>query len=195
MFVVLLFATGQWRRLVPTQVSIFPEAWNVFCHYATFHMPPEPDGFYAYNPLQQLAYFGVVFVLAPMSMLTGLAMSPALANSSSWYPRLFGNRQVARSIHFLLLCGYLFFLVGHVGMVVLTGLKTNMNHIVLGTDDARPLGLGLGLLGLTLIAVAVVGANLLSWRRPRVVQHVVRRHRRPRHGVGLRPDDPQRRVS
>src|SRR5262249_36510841 len=103
-FLVLLFGSGQWRRLVPADLGILRDAWAVHVHYATLHLPVEPDGFYRYNPLQQLAYFGVVFVLAPMSILTGAAMSPALANRHKWYPRLFGNRQVARSIHFLLLC-------------------------------------------------------------------------------------------
>ena len=62
-------------------------------HYATFHLPVEPDGFYCYNPLQQLAYAGVVFAIAPVSLLTGLAMSPAIDNRFLWYPRLFGGRQ------------------------------------------------------------------------------------------------------
>ena len=52
---VLLFGTGQWRRLVPTSWRVVPDAWAVFVHYATFHLPPEPDGFYRYNALQQLA--------------------------------------------------------------------------------------------------------------------------------------------
>jgi DMSO/TMAO reductase YedYZ molybdopterin-dependent catalytic subunit/thiosulfate reductase cytochrome b subunit len=171
-FLALLFGTGQWRRLVPTSWQIVPDAWTVFVHYATLRLPPEPDGFYAYNPLQQLAYFGVVFGLAPLSLLTGATMSPALTNAAPWYPRLFGNRQVARSIHFLLLCAYLGFLVCHVGMVVLTGLTRNMNHIVMGTDELRPDGLILGGIGLAAVAVACVVAHRLSWRRPRLVQHV-----------------------
>ena len=104
-------------------------------HYATFHLPVEPDGFYKYNPLQQLAYAGVVFCVAPVSLLTGLAMSPALDNRFNWYPKLFGGRQCARSIHFLALCGYAAFVVPHVTMVVITGLRQNLNHIVFGTDD------------------------------------------------------------
>ena len=63
-FVLLLFCTSQWKRLVPTSWNIVPGAWNVFVHYATFHMPPEPNGFLSYNPLQQLAYFAVVFIMA-----------------------------------------------------------------------------------------------------------------------------------
>ncbi len=62
-FVLLLFATGQWKRLVPTSWEIFPDAWAVFVHYATLHLPSEPNGFYRYNALQQLTYFGVVFIL------------------------------------------------------------------------------------------------------------------------------------
>jgi sulfoxide reductase catalytic subunit YedY len=174
LFVALLFGTGQWRRLVPTSWSIVPEAWNVFVRYSTFHLPPEPDGFFAYNPLQQLAYFGVVFLIAPMSMLTGAAMSPALSNAYPWYPRLFGNRQAARSIHFLLLLAYLGFLVPHVTMVVITGLVRNMNHIVMGTDDTRTVGLVIGLLGLAVIVGVNVAANVLSWKRPRLLQHLSR---------------------
>ena len=64
-FVTLLLASGQWRRLAPTSWRIVPDAWAVFVHYATFHLPLEPNGFYGYNSLQQLAYFGVVFLLAP----------------------------------------------------------------------------------------------------------------------------------
>ena len=103
-FVVLLFATDQWKRLVPNSWQIVPDAWAVFVHYATFHLPPEPNGFYHYNALQQLAYFGVVFVLAPLAILTGPSMSPALTNRFKWYPKLPGNRQIGRSLHFLVMC-------------------------------------------------------------------------------------------
>ena len=65
-----------------------------------FNLPVEPNGFYHFNALQQLSYFGVVFILAPLAMLTGMAMSPAIENRFHWYPKLFGNRQSARSIHF-----------------------------------------------------------------------------------------------
>ena len=62
-YVCLLFATPHWRRIVPTSWRIIPGAWAVFVHYATFHLPPEPNGFFGYNALQQLSYFAVVFVL------------------------------------------------------------------------------------------------------------------------------------
>ena len=134
-FVVLLFCTGQWKRLVPTSWQIVPDAWAVFVHYATFHLPPEPDGFYRYNALQQLSYFGVVFVLAPLAILTGPSMSPALdqpihvvseaARQSPDRPLAPLSRHVRlRRVH-----------RRSCGMVVITGFVRNMNHIVVGTDE------------------------------------------------------------
>ena len=173
-FVVLLFCTDQWKRLVPTSWQIVPDAWAVFVHYATFHLPPEPNGFYHYNALQQLAYFGVVFVLAPSAMLTGPAMSPAFTARFPWYPKLPGNRQVARSIHFLIMCTFVLFVIGHVTMVALTGFVRNMNHIVAGTDSADPIGVYLGLAGIGVIIAANGFANWMAWRHPRTVQHIAK---------------------
>lgn len=173
-FVGLLLSSSHWKRLVPTSWQILPDAWSVFVHYATFHMPPEPDGFYRYNALQQLAYFSAVFVLAPLSIATGPSMSPALTNRFAWYPRLPGNRQVGRSIHFLLALAFMGFIASHVTMVVLTGLKRNMNHIVLDTDDTSPRGLYLGLVGIAVVVAVNVLANWAAWRRPRAVQHLAK---------------------
>ncbi len=172
---VLLFTSGHWRRIVPTSWDVFPEAWKVFVYYVTFHLPPEPNGFYHYNGLQQLAYFGVVFVLAPVSVITGPSMSPALVNRWSWYPRIPGNRQVGRSIHFLALAGWIAFAVVHVAMVAITGLVRNMNHIVTGTDDQRLTGVVIGAVGLGVVVALNVLANRASHRFPRVVQHVTER--------------------
>ena len=91
----LLAATGQWRRLTPDSWEGAADAWRVFVHYGTFHMPVEPNGFYRYNALQQVSYFATMFVMAPLSVLTGVAMSPAVDARFGWYPRLFGGRQCA----------------------------------------------------------------------------------------------------
>ncbi len=174
LFVALLFSTGQWKRLVPTSWQIVPDAWTVFVHYVTFHLPPEPNGFYQYNALQQLSYFGVVFILAPLAMLTGPSMSPAFTARFSWYPKLPGNRQVGRSIHFLVMCTFVAFVIGHVTMVVLTGFVRNMNHIVVGTDNSNPIGLYLGLAGIATIVVVNGLANWMAWKHPRAVQHAAK---------------------
>ena len=170
-FTVLLFGTGQWRRLVPASWSVVPEAWAVFVHYTTFHLPPEPDGFYQYNALQQLSYFGVVFVLAPLAIVTGPSMSPAFTSRFAWYPKLPGNRQIGRSLHFLVMCAFIAFLIPHVAMVIVTGFARNMNHIVLGTDDAQWTGAFLGLVGIGVVIAVNALANWISWRYPRAIQH------------------------
>jgi sulfoxide reductase catalytic subunit YedY len=173
-FLMLLFGTGQWKRLVPTSWLMVPEAWAVFVHYATLHLPPEPNGFYHYNALQQLTYFAVVFVLAPLAILTGPSMSPALTNRFKWYPFLPGNRQIGRSIHFLVMCAFVVFTVFHVTLVAITGFVRNMNHIVRGTDDASPTGLYLGLVCIAVVVGANALANWAAWRRPRAVQYAAR---------------------
>ncbi|HEV2128638.1 MAG TPA: cytochrome b/b6 domain-containing protein [Thermomicrobiales bacterium] len=75
LYVVLLFGTGEWRRLIPTSWDIFPQAWDVLIGYLSFKMPQAT----AYNRLQQISYAAVVFLLSPLLILTGTAMSPAIA--------------------------------------------------------------------------------------------------------------------
>ncbi len=97
-YVALLFATGQWRRLIPTSWSIVPDAWQSALTFASLQAPP-PSSFHPYDPLQQLVYAAVVFVLGPFMIATGLAQSPAFIARYPGYLRLFGGRQGARSLH------------------------------------------------------------------------------------------------
>lgn len=173
-FVVLLFISEQWRRIVPTSPLVVSQAWDTWVHYATFHMPAEPNGFYGYNALQQIAYFTVVFVFGPLAIATGIAMSPAVVNHFPRYARLFGGRQSARSIHFLTMFSFLAFLAVHVTLIVMTGFARNMNHIVLGTDDRRPLGMSLGFVGIGVVVLSWVAAHYISWRHPRKLQHALK---------------------
>lgn len=173
-FVALLAASGAWQRLVPQSWTIVPNAWADFVYYATLHLPPELDALGHYNALQQLTYFGVVFILAPLSFLTGVAMSPSVDSRFSWYPRLFGGRQAARSIHFLLLLTYIGFLIMHVTMVVVSGFARNMNLIVWGSQgDSSPRGIVFGLIGIGVVAAIAYLAHWLSWRYPRIPQNAV----------------------
>lgn len=173
-FVCGLLTSDQWMRLVPTSTAVFVDAWNTFVHYANFHFPPEPNGFYGYNALQQLAYFATVFIMAPLSIMTGMAMSPALVNRWPRYAKLFGGRQCARSIHFLMLVGFAGFVVVHVTLIAMTGLRRNMNHIVLGVDDMQWTGLVLGLIGISIVILSWVAAHYISWYFPRGLQHAER---------------------
>ena len=170
-FIFLLLYTNQWRRLVPESFQIIPDSWNVFVHYATFNMPIEPNGFYHFNALQQLSYFAVIFVMAPLAMGTGLAMSPAIDSRFPWYPKLFFNRQTARSFHFLIMFAYVIFIIVHVALVALTGLSTNMNHIILNKpNDPSATGLWIGIAIILFVIAFNILAHWISWRKPRALQ-------------------------
>src|ERR1019366_8048594 len=75
-YVVMLFFMPEWRRLIPTSWQIVPDAWHVMLSYLSFHVVETPG---AYNALQRLSYAAVIFLLAPFSIATGIAMSPAIA--------------------------------------------------------------------------------------------------------------------
>ncbi len=142
-YLALLFMSAQWRRLVPTSWSIFPDAWQAFTEYASFHVVRGGD---PYNALQQLAYFGVVFLLAPLTIATGAAMSPALIGRFPSYLRIFGGKQAARSIHFLCLLAFVLFTVVHTAMVAVHGIGKELAIAVLGSPErSRTLALALGL--------------------------------------------------
>lgn len=173
-FYIMLFISGQWQRVVPTSFGIFGQAWAFWVHYATFHMPPEPNGFYAYNPLQLLAYGGTIFILGPLAILSGLAMSPAVVNRFPDYPRIFGGRQAARSIHFLTMVSFAVFILIHVSLVAITGFTRNLNHITLGIDDVTTRGLVLGLAEIGFVVLIWVIAHYLSWHKPRQLQHALK---------------------
>jgi Ni/Fe-hydrogenase b-type cytochrome subunit len=85
-----------------------------------------------YNPLQKLAYTGVFVALTPLILLSGLAMSPQANVAFNWLPAMFGGRQAARSVHFVLSFGFVAFTFGHVFMVLTTGVLNNMRSMTTG---------------------------------------------------------------
>lgn len=130
-YITLLFATPQWRRLVPTSWGIFPAAWQAIAAYAHFRLPPDGNPF---NGIQQLTYFFVIFILSPLQILTGIMMSPALVARFPWFPKVFGGRQAARSLHFIGLIIFVGFILGHVTLVIAHGFALEMAKIVLGGE-------------------------------------------------------------
>ncbi len=172
-FIVMLFTTSQWQRVVPASFQIIPDSWNVFVHYVTFNLPIEPNGFYNYNALQKLSYFVVIFILAPLAILSGMCMSPSIGNRFPLIPKLFGNRQGARSVHFIIMFSYLIFIIIHVSLVVITGFVRNMNHITVGTDNESSYT-GIIIFSFIILFTLLfhVFAHWVSWRRPRWIQFV-----------------------
>lgn len=172
-YVVLLFAANEWRRLIPTAWEVIPGAWHTALEYLRGHIVYSKT----YNPLQQLAYTGVVFVLAPAAIATGVAMSPAISARFPWYIRLLGGRQVARSLHFIILLLFVAFTIVHTTMVILHGFGRELGSIVLGqTENVNlPLALGVGLGGLALLFLIHAIVTRYSLRHPRRVQNWVDR--------------------
>jgi len=60
--------------------------------------------------------------------------SPAIANRLGWVARIL-NRQAARTIHFGVLCWFLFFIFVHVTLVFITGARANLNYMWAGVND------------------------------------------------------------
>lgn len=132
-----MFTTDAWRRLIPTSWSILPAAWHDLVGYLTFHIPPV-SAFTPYDPLQQLTYAAVAFLLPTLMILTALAMSPAFTNHFPRYTLLFGGRrQVARSLHFIGMLLFCAFIVIHVLMVSLVYFYRNVRLITFGSTHVR----------------------------------------------------------
>lgn len=171
-YIAFLFATGRWNRLVPVEWSIVPDAASCFVSYGSLALPNEPGSYVRFDALQQLAYFGAVFILGPLALLTGLAMSPALDNRFKWYQRLFGNRQKARSLHFLVMLAFVSFYAVHMLLVAATGFSQNLNVITLDQNVVNLNGVALTLFALALTLGFNVWATRFSWTHTRVLQRL-----------------------
>lgn len=170
-FYVLLFATGQWTRIVPTSWQVFPNAVSAGIQYLSLDFPAN-NSWVAYNGLQLLSYFVTVFVVAPLAVLTGLLKSPPIARRLGTTNSRFLNTEIARSIHVLVLGWFLVFTVVHVTLVFATGALTNLNYITTGRDDEEWAGALLFGIGVIVIGVAWAAATPLTLRRPALVQRV-----------------------
>jgi len=169
-FFILLFTTGQWMRLVPMSWDVIPNSISVAIQYLSLDWPTE-TGWTNYNSLQLIAYFITVFIAAPAALLTGLGMSPALSTRFHAISSVF-SIQVARSLHFLVMCWFLLFIVIHVTLVLTTGALRNLNHMYASQDTESWVGFGIFAASMVVMIVAWVAATPFTYRHPRTVQKV-----------------------
>ena len=94
-----------------------------------FSLPKESS---VYNVLQRIVYLKVIFVLVPMMIWTGLAMSPSFTSAIPATAALLGGRQSARTLHFLITGLLVVFVVVHVAMVSLSGFTSRMRAMITG---------------------------------------------------------------
>jgi thiosulfate reductase cytochrome b subunit len=90
-----------------------------------------------YNPLQRRTYLTVVFVLLPLMIWTGLAMSPAVTSVLPFIVRALGGHQSARTIHFAVAIALASFVIGHIVMVVIAGFVPHVLAMILGDLPSR----------------------------------------------------------
>jgi thiosulfate reductase cytochrome b subunit len=88
-----------------------------------------------FNFLQKAAYGGVIFVLLPLMIFSGMAISPGMDASWPWLLDLFQGRQSARSIHFLAAWALCAFLVLHVALVLLSNPARQLRDMIAGGND------------------------------------------------------------
>ena len=156
-----LFFSGQWQRLVPTDIGVFSRAIDTMFQYLTLNIPAEGA---TYNALQQLTYAGVVFILAPVSIISGLALSPALVAKYPGYLKIFGNRrQVARSVHFLAMAGFSLFILIHITMAIGFHFYDSVKRITLGNTNVNfGLALTIFLMALILLVAFNIWASVFT---------------------------------
>jgi Ni/Fe-hydrogenase b-type cytochrome subunit len=94
-----------------------------------FHDPANPR---AYNIFQKLSYAGVIFVLIPLLILSGLALSPNMDAAWPWLTGIFGGRQSARSVHFIAMALTTLFILVHLTLVLLAGPFEEVRSMITG---------------------------------------------------------------
>jgi thiosulfate reductase cytochrome b subunit len=137
-YLLVSFVNGHVRRdLVPTRAEISArhlarELWNHLRLRFSFGQAARH-----YNTLQKLAYLGVIFVLAPMMLVTGLTMSPGMDAAAPWLLELLGGRQSARTLHFLTAMLIVLFIIVHLVMVLLAGPLNELRSMITGRFVVR----------------------------------------------------------
>ena len=121
----LLLRPSDVRGLVPMQL-----------YYLRLRKEPPAHG--KYNPLQKLAYTLVLFVFAPLIVLSGLALSPGFDAWAPWLTQAFGGRQFARLWHFVLMLALIGFFGVHVLLVATTGVFNHLRSMITGWYKVGP---------------------------------------------------------
>ncbi len=120
------------RDLLPTRAQLRPKSLaQDLVHHLKLQFP-QGEAARHYNPLQKLAYLGVIAVLLPLIALTGMTMSPGMDAILPWLVDLFGGRQSARTLHFIAANLIVLFILVHLVMVVLAGPFNEIRSMITG---------------------------------------------------------------
>jgi hypothetical protein len=156
-FVVLLFTTGQWMRIVPSSWEVVPNAISAGLQYASLNWPTE-HAWANYNSLQLLSYFATVFLAAPLALVTGIRIAPGFASRLRPLDRVFPTKP-ARVIHFVVMIYFVAFTVVHVTLVLATGALENLGVMYAASDDAGWAGFWIFAASLVVLAAGWIAAR------------------------------------
>jgi thiosulfate reductase cytochrome b subunit len=138
LYVAFGLFTGHFRRdLLPAPEDRSPKKLAAAIgRHLRFKRPSEEEA-WSYNVVQRLTYLLVIFVLFPLVIWTGLAMSPAIEGAFPWAVIALGGRQSARTLHFFVSIALVLFLMVHVLMVFLAGFRKRVGAMISGRP-AKP---------------------------------------------------------
>jgi thiosulfate reductase cytochrome b subunit len=126
---------GHFRRnLVPRS---FKGIGTSVIEHLRFKRPGAEEA-WSYNVLQRITYLVVIFVLFPLVIWTGLAMSFGFDAAFPLAVRLLRGHQTARSLHFIVTILLVLFLLVHVLMVIVAGFRARMSAMITGRRAAHP---------------------------------------------------------
>ncbi len=123
------------KNLIPAGADL---SWSAISAVIRKHLRFETSSAAAassYNVLQRLSYLAVIFVLVPLMIWTGLAMSPAFTAGFPFIVDVFGGFQSARTIHFFVTLLLVLFVLAHVAMVCISGFRLRMRSMITGRDS------------------------------------------------------------
>lgn len=133
LYLVNGLAGGHLRKhIVPVSRDLHADKlWSDIRDHLKFRIRPGTGG-PQYGVLQKISYTIVVFLAAPLMVLTGLAMAPAVTAALPILLNMFGGYQSARTIHFLAFAALTLFIVVHLLMVALSGFRRQIRGMTLG---------------------------------------------------------------
>ena len=138
LYVISIFFTGHLRKnLLPVKADLSLRAfWTAIAKNLRFQRPSAAEA-WSYNLLQRLAYLFVIFVLFPLVVWTGLAMSPTFVSAFPLTVTSLGGQQSARTLHFFVSLALLLFLLVHVAMIFLAGFWSRTRAMITGRADTH----------------------------------------------------------
>ena len=126
-----------WRDIFPVRGKrSFRAMWDVVKRSLKRKTADGEDA-HEYNAMQRVTYTVVIFVLFPLIIWTGLAMSPSFDAAFPFFVNVLGGRQTARTLHFLDTILLVVFLVVHVWMVYLAGFRKRVWAMIAGGESVR----------------------------------------------------------